>query len=231
MEWYSNHVAGAVKSGAPGRTGDEGRFPRRQARARRTRRSVIDAARRSFVAGGYGATTMNAIAEEAGVAVQTVYATFGNKPAILAAVLDVAIAGDDDAVPVNDRAWMAPVFSAPTAEQRLRAYAAAVRRIHHGAGEVFAVLAQAAGSDPEVARLHDAAEARRRTGAASVVAAVEEVAPLRPGLSTRRAVDLVWLWNGPLVHDHLTVAAGWPDDDYETWLADTMVGELLAAPD
>jgi AcrR family transcriptional regulator len=202
-------------------------YPRRQQRAQRTRRAVLDAARRLFVAEGYGSTSIKAIAEEAGVAVQTVYVIFTNKPAILSEVLDVAIAGDDERVVVNAREWMEPVFSAPTGAGRLRAYAAAVRRIHEGAGEVFAVIARSAGTDAEVAELHELAEARRRAGAASVVAAVEDVAPLRPGLATEAAIDLVWLWNGPLVHHHLTVAAGWSADAYEKWLADTFVRDLL----
>jgi AcrR family transcriptional regulator len=243
IECYSNDVSekvklassGAMSSGAasseavsvePAKV--ETRFPRREEKARRTRRAVLDAARRLFVADGYGATSIKAIALEAGVAVQTVYVTFGNKPAILAEVLDVAIAGDDREVVVNAREWMAPVFAAPTPDARLRAYAAAVRRIHEGAGEVFVVVAEAAGTDPDVERLHSRAEARRRSGAASVIAAVEEVGRLRDGLTTDEAVDLLWLWNGPLVHRHLTVAAGWSGDAFEAWLADSLVRELLA---
>jgi hypothetical protein len=162
------------------------------------------------------------------VSVQTVYVQFGTKPTILAEVLDVAIAGDDSDVVVNAREWMAPVFNAPTAEARLRAYASAVRRIHDGAGDVFVVVAEAAGSDPEIEQLHETAEARRRAGATSVIAAVEEVGSLRDDLATEQAIDLLWLWNGPLVHRHLTVAAGWSGDAYEAWLADGLVRELLA---
>lgn len=202
-------------------------YPLREEKARQTRRAVRAAARRLFVADGYGATSIKAIAAAAGVSVQTVYVQFGTKPAILAEVLDVAIAGDDSDVAVNARDWMAPVFNLPTAEARLRAYASAVRRIHDGAGEVFVVVAEAAGSDPEIEQLHETAEARRRIGATSVVAAVEEVGSLRDGLVTDQAIDLLWLWNGPLVHRHLTVAAGWSGDAYEVWLADGLVRELL----
>jgi AcrR family transcriptional regulator len=202
-------------------------YPLREEKARQTRRAVRTAARRLFVADGYGATSIKAIAAEAGVAVQTVYVQFGTKAAILAEVLDVAIAGDDLEVPVNAREWMAPVFSAPTPEARLRAYATGARRINDGAGEVFVVVAEAAGSDPEIEQLHQTAEARRRMGATSVIAAVEEVGSLRDGLTTDQAIDLLWLWNGPLVHRHLTVAAGWSGAAYEAWLADGLVRELL----
>lgn len=233
MECYSIHVSTTVKgsgSGAdqePTGGGRAPRFPKREERARRTRAAIRAAARGLFVADGYGGTTIQAIADDAGVAVQTVYATFGNKRAILAELLDVSIAGDDAPVVVNAREWMAPVFSAPTAEQRLRTYAAAVDRILDGAAPVFTVVAEAAASDPEIAELHETAEARRRAGAASVVDAARQVGRLKAGLTRSRAVDLVWLLNGPAVRNHLVGAAGWSRAAYVAWLADTLVDQLL----
>ena len=203
------------------------RFPRRQAKARATRRAVLTAAKARFVADGYGGATIQAIADEADVAVQTVYAVFGNKRSILAELVDVSIAGDDAEIAVNARDWMRPVWEAPTAEDRLRAYAAAVRRIMDGAGDVFAVLAAAAAADPDVAELAEAAEQRRRTGASSVVDSVRSVGELRPGLTVVQAVDVLSLLNSPAVFAHLVRRAGWSLDRYERWLADTMVDALL----
>lgn len=203
------------------------RFPRRQQRARATRRAVLAAARRLFVDEGYGATTIQAIADEAGVAVQTVYAAFGNKRSILAELLDVSIAGDDEQVVVNAREWMRPVWEAPTAAERLRAYASAVSRIMAGAGDVFAVVSAAAATDPDVVELADTAERRRRTGAASVIESIRSVGELRPGLDPERAVDVLWLLNSPAVFRHLVRQAGWSGDEYRSWLADTMMRELL----
>ena len=203
------------------------RFPRRQAKARATRRAVLTAAKARFVADGYGGATIQAIADEADVAVQTVYAVFGNKRSILAELVDVSIAGDDAEIAVNARDWMRPVWEAPTAEDRLRAYAAAVRRIMDGAGDVFAVLAAAAAADPDVAELAEAAEQRRRTGASSVVDSVRSVGELRPGLTVVQAVDVLSLLNSPAVFAHLVRRAGWSLDWYERWLADTMVDALL----
>jgi AcrR family transcriptional regulator len=203
------------------------RFPRRRQRARATRRAVLAAARRLFVDDGYGATTIQAVADEAGVAVQTVYAAFGNKRTILAELLDVSIAGDDEQITVNAREWMRPVWEAPTAAERLRAYAAAVSRIMAGAGDVFAVVAAAAGTDPDVVELAATAEQRRRTGAATVVESVRSVGALRPGLDPERAVDILWLLNSPAVFAHLVRQAAWTREEYESWLADAMVRELL----
>jgi TetR/AcrR family transcriptional regulator of autoinduction and epiphytic fitness len=217
MDCYSIEMDGPVKE----------RFPRRAERARATRRAVLAAARRLFVADGYGATTMAAVADEAGVAVQTVYAVFGNKRTILAEVLDVSIAGDDDAAAVNAREWMRPVWEAPTATERLAAYATAVARIMTGAGDVFAAVAAAAATDPDVVELADVTEQRRRTGAASVVDSVRQVGALRPGLGADEAVDVLWLLNSPAVYAHLVRQAGWSPEDYERWLAGAMARELL----
>lgn len=203
------------------------RFPRRHQRARATRRAVLDAARLLFAGDGYGATTIQAIAGEAGVAVQTVYAAFGNKRSILAELLDVSIAGDDEQVAVNSREWMRPVFEAPTADERLRAYASAVSRIMAGAGDVFAAVTAAAATDPDVVELAATTEQRRRTGAASVIESVQSVGRLRPGLDPERAVDVLWLLNSPVVYRHLVRQAGWSPDDYGAWLGDAMVRELL----
>jgi AcrR family transcriptional regulator len=203
------------------------RFPRRQERARATRRAILAAARHLFVTDGYGATSLQAIADTAGVAVQTVYAVFRNKRSILAEVLDVAIAGDDQQVVVNAREWMQPVWTAPTPADRLRAYAAAVRRIMDGAGDVFAVVAAAAASDPDLVDLAYTAEQRRRAGAGAVIESVRSIGALRPGLAPEHAVDVLWLLNSPTVFAHLVRQAGWTLDEYQDWLAEAMIRELL----
>jgi AcrR family transcriptional regulator len=204
----------------------QARFPRRQRKARATRMALLAAAKRLFVADGYGATTIQAIADEADVAVQTVYAVFGNKRTILAELVDVSIAGDDAEIVVNAREWMRPVWEAPTAAERLRAYAVAVRRIMDGAGDVFAVVAAAA-IDPDVVTLAEATERRRRVGAASVLDSVRKAGNLRPGLTPQRATDVLWLLNSPAVYAHLVRRAGWSPDQYQAWLADAMVTQLL----
>ena len=76
---------------------------RRQEQARETRRHVIEAARQLFIENGYAGATIDAIAREAGVAPETIFATFGSKRAILAAVIDVAVGGDDQPTPLLQR--------------------------------------------------------------------------------------------------------------------------------
>ncbi len=201
---------------------------RREAGARLTRLAILGSARDLFVGTGYGTTTIAAIAGRAGVAVPTVYAVFSNKRNILAEVLDLAIAGDDDPVTVNDRDWMRGVWEAPTAPERLAAYATAVAGIMAGAGDVFMVVANAATTDPDVVDLAATARERRRTGATTVVDSVRKVGRLRPGLTRGQAVDVLWTLNSPEVFDLLVRRAGWSLKQYERWLAEAFVRELLA---
>lgn len=206
-------------------------FPKREARARQTRLDVLAAAGRRFVAQGYGSTTLQTIADDAGVAVQTVYAVFGNKRTLLKELLDVAIAGDDEQVAVNQRTWMHAVFNAPTAGERLRAYAAAVRMIQERAGDLFGVLELAASVDLDLVDLARETDERRRNGARSVIESVASVGRLRPGLTEDEAVDVLWLLNGSTVFRNLVRHSGWSLDAYEAWLASAMAEQLLAPPE
>ena len=199
----------------------------RRERSRRTRRKIVTAATELFVLNGYGSTSITAIAARADVAVQTVYATFGTKHAVLSAALDRAIAGDDAPVVVNARDWMREVFEAPTATERLTAYAGAVRRINANAGAMFTVVATAASVDADIVELAEATEARRRLGARSVIDSILTVSALRSGLDAEQATDLLSLLNSPATFEHLVQRSKWSLDDYQRWLAQTMTRELL----
>lgn len=205
------------------------RSERREEQARQTRAAIVDAARELFVAHGYGATTLQHIADEAGVAVQTVYAAFGNKVAVLQRTLDVAIAGDDRPVSVNQRDWMHAVFNDPDPQARLRAYAAAVRRIHEAAADLFVVLAAAAagGVDPALRALAEETDRRRRRGASSVIDGLASIEALRAGVTRRVAIDVVWTLNSADVFVLLVRRSGWSAKRYEEWLGATLAQQLL----
>lgn len=205
------------------------RFPRRAARARATRQRVVQAAIDSFVTNGYPGTTMSGIAESAGVAVQTLYASFKTKRAILAAAIDVAIAGDDEPVPVNDRPWMQPVWRATSGPETVRAYADAVRLILDRTAALFHALDIAAASEPELHELRDVSRHRRRLGAAGVLNVAADRTPLRPGLDRDAAIDIVWTLNGHQPYLALVEQCGWSAAAYETWLGDSLA-ELLFGP-
>jgi len=203
------------------------RFPRRAARARATKRRIVEAAIEGFTSVGYAPTSIASIARAAGVGAQTVYAAFGNKASILAAAVDQAIAGDDDAVAVNDRGWMRSVLNESDPEQRLRGYATAVARIQAGAARVLRVLDLAAGESPELETLWRETMRRRRAGVTGVVGPIDDRGELRPGLDASTAVDIAWSLNGHEVFLNLVDRCGWSTTQYAAWLGDALVDLLL----
>src|SRR3954470_24421626 len=95
----------------------------RGSRARETRRRIIAAAAELFIADGYGATTLEQIADRAGVAVQTVYFHFGNKRTVLKQAVDIAAGGDDEPVAVLDRPWLERARAETDPEQLIALWA------------------------------------------------------------------------------------------------------------
>jgi AcrR family transcriptional regulator len=123
----------------------------RAARVADTEERIVRAATELFVAGGYAATTLAAVAEAAGVGARTVYVRFGTKAALLKRVVDVAIVGDTELVDLAGRDWYAVTLTAPTAGERIAAAAAVNRDIMARAGGVLAVAQQAEPSEPLIA--------------------------------------------------------------------------------
>src|ERR1700675_5108173 len=123
----------------------------RQAQTALTEQRIVAAASELFLADGYVATTLEAVARRARVAARTVYLRFGTKAALFKRVVDVAIVGDTEPVDVLGRDWMQAALTAPTAAERIRASAAAGRQIMERTGALFAVAQQAAAVEPLIA--------------------------------------------------------------------------------
>src|SRR5579885_162589 len=121
--------------------------PGRQSRARATRARIIAAAARLFVRDGYLATTMSAIAAEAGVAVQSLYLRFGSKLAILSAALDVTIVGDDAPVPLLERNWVRSLVETSDGPRAVRLFVEQVGQIMGRTYPLYAVVKAAAASE------------------------------------------------------------------------------------
>jgi AcrR family transcriptional regulator len=203
------------------------RSPVRAEAARRTRQAIVAAAVELFVQRGYTATSLRDVAEIAGVARPTAAAAFGSKPALLRQVVDEALAGDDEPVPVAARPWFAPVWQANRPADVLAAYAAVCTLIGRRAARMFEVVHRAAGDAPEIADLWATLCRNRRAGAEMVVGRVRETGSLRAGLSVDRAVDVLWILNDPAHYAMLALDRGWPEPDYQQWLAAQMCAALL----
>ncbi|HEY0998039.1 MAG TPA: helix-turn-helix domain-containing protein, partial [Streptosporangiaceae bacterium] len=125
----------------------------RQARTRRTRTAVVEAALSLFVERGYAATTIDAISDRSDTPPTTVYRLFSSKLGILQALLDVSIGGDDEAVAMADRPQVRALYSAGDPKGQLAAFAALLHQVMARVGPVHRVLADAARSDRDAAAL------------------------------------------------------------------------------
>jgi AcrR family transcriptional regulator len=190
---------------------------KRDAQARETRRSILDASHELFVANGYAATTIQAIAERADVAVQTVYAVFGNKRELLRQLIESAITGDDETVPINERAEAQAIAAEPDSRRRAEMDAAMSRSITERVAPILRVAAEAAASDPELAAMMDVVKATRREemkAAARIMAGPDGLRVTR-----EEAAATLYVLYSPHVADMLMGDYGWSAKRYEKWLA------------
>jgi AcrR family transcriptional regulator len=200
----------------------------RQQQASQTRARILDTAQRLFTQRGYGATTMEAIASEAGVATDTVYATFRTKAGLLHNLLDVRVGGDDSPVALLDRAGPQKVRAEPSQRRQIASFAADVSEIQERAVPVDDIMRSAAGVDPEIAVLRARMHAFRYQNMRKFVSWLAAKGPLRAGISEEEASAIVWTVAGPEVHRLLRTERGWSRDRYVAWLADTLTRTLLS---
>lgn len=202
---------------------------RRARKALATRHRVLDAADTLFARDGYAATTIAAIAEEADVAVQTVYAVFGNKRAILSELLAIRVAGDDDAIPLQSRKQWQAIEREPDPRQQLALLAALATQIGNRIGGLYQVLAGAAGSDPEMAELHRKQQQARYKDQQRLARSLARKGALKEGLPEATATDIMWAIANPNTHHALISERRWTPGQYEQWLADMLTCALLAS--
>jgi AcrR family transcriptional regulator len=199
---------------------------RRREAAARTRAAILDAAQSLFTERGYTATPMSAIAERAGVALDTIYASAGRKPELARLLIETAISGTGDAVPAEERDYVRAIRAAADADTKIIIYAAAIRAIAARLAPLLAMLQQAAPAEPQLAALwHEIAE-RRAANMRRFVADLAAVTTLRVDLD--EAADIVWATNAPELYQLLVGQRGWSPGRYEHFLADAWRRLLLA---
>jgi AcrR family transcriptional regulator len=199
---------------------------RRRAGAARTRAAILDAARELFTERGYTATSMSAIADRAGVALDTVYASAGRKPDLARLLIESAISGTSQAVPAEQREYVRAIQAAPDADTKIALYASAMAAIAPRLAPVLALIQQATPDEPELATLWAHIAERRADNMRRFVADLASVAPLR--LDPQEAADVVWATNAPEFYQLLAGQRGWTPQRYETFLADTWRRLLLS---
>ena len=199
---------------------------RRRQAADRTRAAILDAARELFTERGYAATPMTAIADRAGVALDTVYASVGRKPELARLLIETAISGTGQAVPAEQRDYVTAIRAATDAETKIAIYAAAVTAIAPRLALVLGIIQQAAHAEPELARLWNQIAERRAENMRLFVTDLASVQPLR--LDPGQAADIVWATNAAEMYQLLVGQRGWSPQRYERFLADTWRRLLLA---
>jgi AcrR family transcriptional regulator len=197
----------------------------RRMAAVRTRQAILDAALELFSAQGYAATPMTAVAAQAGVALDTVYASVGRKPELARLLVETAISGGTDAIPADERDYVQAIRAAPDAETKIAIYAAAMRAIAGRLAPVLGILQQAAAAEPGLAGMWQQIAERRAANMLRFAADLATVATLRVGLE--EAADIIWATNAPELYQLLTVHRGWSPERYEHFLADTWRRVLL----
>jgi AcrR family transcriptional regulator len=204
------------------------RSPLRERQAAESRGAVLSAARELFLAQGYGSTTVEQVARRAGVSKSAVFAAVGNKQTLLKTVRDVALAGDEDPVPVRDRPSAQRARAATGIRATLDEIAVHIAAVHERSAPVDEVLRGAAATgEPELRDLWTAALEQRRTGAGLMVDLLASKGRLRPGLGRAAAVDILSLFMAPDTHTWLVTRCGWSTDDYAHWLRASLATQLL----
>ena len=195
----------------------------RAEQARSTRERIVTTARELFIGRGYAATSVSAIADAADVATETVYDVFGNKRAVLEAVVATGITGGiDEPDDWLQHSWAKDLLRLDDPGERLRGWVRRTAETVARTSPVHAVIRAAAASDPELAELH------RRLHESRFAAQRQVIGPLLGRKVSDVEADTFSALTSPELHHLLTTTRGWSQERYQTWLENTVEASVLA---
>ncbi|TCC34903.1 TetR/AcrR family transcriptional regulator [Kribbella sindirgiensis] len=201
----------------------------RARQARGTQEAIVAAATRLFIERGFGPTTIDAVADAAGVSRKTVFTSVGGKVELLKVALDWLLVGDEQAIALAERPEMRSTLLESDPVALLRGLARIVAGINNRLGALYEVLIAAAGQDPAARVLLDELEEQRRKFMSElVIPRLRELGALRQDLRIEHAVDIAWLHTDPHVYVRLVLDRGWSPDEFEWWLHEAVCRQLLA---
>jgi AcrR family transcriptional regulator len=192
---------------------------RRKEHARQTRLQIAEAARKLFFERGYAGATIEAIAEHAGVAKETIYAIFKNKREILAFLLDISVGGDDLPVRIIDRPEQKAMLLGTDQSRQLDLFARGITEVMSRAAPVFEVTRIAAKTEPEIARRIKHLYRERLENMATIVHHVAANGPLQDGLDEAQAAEIIWALTSPELFQLVNENLSWSKEKYSQWLA------------
>jgi AcrR family transcriptional regulator len=199
----------------------------RQEQAAATRRSMLAAAQLLFERDGYVATTMDAIAAEAGVALKTVYLAFSTKSGLLRSLWDLLLKGDTDEAPVAARPWYLEVVEEPAPARKVALIARNSCVVKRRIGRLLGVIRSAAEVDPDGAALWQLIQTDFYENQRALVDSLAARGGLRSGLDPATASDILWTLNHPDVWLLLVGQRHWTPEQFESWFAETLYAQLI----
>lgn len=194
---------------------------RRVVAAAETRLEILRAARRLFAEHGFTGTSVQQIAEESGVAVQTIYSSVGSKSALVLALGDL----------IEEEADV-PRLSAELAEQTdphqlIASGVHLTRQLNERCGDILGVLLSAASADPDAAALAAEGMRRQEQGASQGARQLAALSALAPGMTPEQAAAVISMMTSPASWRQLTQRSGWSFDEAEAWLTASLALLLL----
>jgi len=200
---------------------------RRRSQARETKLRIMEAASDLFFEYGYEGTTIEAIAQNAGVAKETIYSIFRNKRSILAFLLDVSVGGDDEPIRVVDRPGPQAVMHDTDQTRQIHTFVSTMSEIAERATLVFEIMRVAAKTEPEIDKRLQHLLEERLLNLTGFVHAVAANGPLREGVDEKSAGETVWALTSPELFNLFKERLGWSREKYAAWLADALERLLL----
>jgi len=202
---------------------------RRQAQANETRRHILEAARKLFMERGYAGATAEAIAAEAGVSAQTIYAIFKNKKRILVSLMNVSpTTGVEDHTPISERANVQAVAQERDQRRQLQMFAQVVANNLDQIAGVFEVMTEAAKVEPDFDRIIQKLNNQRLEHMTLAVQQIAANGSFRENMDEDSARDTIWVLTSGEVFLLLTRDRGWSKEKYAEWLANTLTRVLLS---
>jgi AcrR family transcriptional regulator len=201
---------------------------RRKVQAKETRRQIVIAARGLFFVRGYSGTTIDAIAQAADVASETVYATFSNKRNILAYLMDITVGGDDQPIRLLDRSEPQTVLHETDPWRLIQMFSSGITEILARVAPLFEIMRSASKTEPDIKDLMENLLKERMENLTVVARQIASIGGLREGMEISTAAELVWTITSPEVFLLLTRDRNYSEEQYAAWLQNILARLLLS---
>jgi len=200
---------------------------RRKDQARETRHQIAEAARSLFIKRGYSGTTIDAIAQESGVAPETVYAIFSNKRTILSHLMDISIGGDEQPIRLLDRPEPRAVLHDTDQQHQIMMISQGISEIMGRVAHLFEIMRSDAKTEQDIEDLLNHLLNERLENMTTFVQNIANNGGLREGMEVSAAAELVWTITSPEVFLLLTRDRNFSQEQYAAWLQTTLARLLL----